>query len=367
MEPSDQRWQLRRAGNNGSGRAERTGSLRLRTATKSFRWTRRTPRTSATGRADRPIVRIHLLGAMRATSYLGDNILPRGRKARAMLGCLCLAAGARVPRSRLAAMLWDRVPDFQAPRQLPPGLSRTRRGVRAACGRADLGRPRDDRLNTSVCWIDARRAARRPTRRRESRAQRARGALQGRTARGARRRQRVVRSMAARASARASPSSCARCSKTSSSRRSGPNTEASERAEIARRLIVFDPTHEGASRILMRALADMGERAQALREYARCREALKRGARRRAVAGDARAVRGDPHVLGPRGAASRSPAEPARRASSAPKAPRRPRRATACASACCRSSPQRRRRTSVWRFRSARRSPPRSRASAGST
>ena len=48
----------------------------------------------------------------------------------------------------------------------------------------------------------------------------------------------------------------------------GDNAEASERAEIARRLIMFDPTHEGASRILMRALADMGERAQALREYA---------------------------------------------------------------------------------------------------
>ena len=55
----------------------------------------------------------------------------------------------------------------------------------------------------------------------------------------------------------------------------GANTDAHERAEIARRLIMFDPTHEGASRILMRALADMGERAQALREYSRCREALK--------------------------------------------------------------------------------------------
>src|SRR6478752_7341913 len=43
-----------------------------------------------------------------------------------------------------------------------------------------------------------------------------------------------------------------------------------------RRLIAFDPTHEGASRILMRALAKMGERAQALREYERCRKALKR-------------------------------------------------------------------------------------------
>ena len=47
-------------------------------------------------------------------------------------------------------------------------------------------------------------------------------------------------------------------------------------AANARRLIAFDPTHEGASRALMRALADMGERAQALREYERCRKALRK-------------------------------------------------------------------------------------------
>ena len=60
------------------------------------------------------VARIHILGAMRATSYLGHDILPRGRKARAILGCLCLASGKRIARSRLAAMLWDRVPEFQA-------------------------------------------------------------------------------------------------------------------------------------------------------------------------------------------------------------------------------------------------------------
>src|SRR6266705_2308270 len=58
----------------------------------------------------RPIVRIHLLGAMRATTYLGDDVLPRGRKARAILGYLCLAAGERVPRAHLATMLWGRLP-----------------------------------------------------------------------------------------------------------------------------------------------------------------------------------------------------------------------------------------------------------------
>src|SRR5205807_5979212 len=52
--------------------------------------------------------------------------------------------------------------------------------------------------------------------------------------------------------------------------------DAGKRANIARRLIAFDPTHEGASRALMRALSDMGERAQAVREYGRCRETLRK-------------------------------------------------------------------------------------------
>ena len=35
----------------------------------------------------------------------------RGRKARALLGYLCLHPGSSVARNRLAALLWDRVPD----------------------------------------------------------------------------------------------------------------------------------------------------------------------------------------------------------------------------------------------------------------
>src|ERR1700740_164702 len=57
------------------------------------------------------IARIHLLGAMRATSYLGDDILPRGKKARALLAYLCLAAGAEVTRIGLARLLWAQVSD----------------------------------------------------------------------------------------------------------------------------------------------------------------------------------------------------------------------------------------------------------------
>src|SRR5690349_2990465 len=72
------------------------------------------PAPGAENAYSRALARIHIIGPMRATSYLGHDILPAGRKARAILGCLCLAQGKRLARSRLAAMLWDRVSEFQA-------------------------------------------------------------------------------------------------------------------------------------------------------------------------------------------------------------------------------------------------------------
>jgi DNA-binding SARP family transcriptional activator len=221
----------------------------------------------------RPIVRIHLLGSMRATTYVGDNILPRGRKARAILGALCLAAGARVPRTRLAATLWDRVPDFQ-------GRASFRQAFReliVALGPLADELIASDResvsLNTDLCWVDA-LAVLAPSPENSHRADLA-TLCSGELLEGLDNlsvsfdqwligeRSRFTERLRALLEA-----------ELRQAHRSNP--DASERADIARRLIRFDPTHEGACRILMRALADMGERAQALREYGRCREALKR-------------------------------------------------------------------------------------------
>lgn len=221
----------------------------------------------------RPIVRIHLLGSLRATTYVGENVLPRGRKARAILGCLCLAAGARIPRSRLAATLWDRVPDFQ-------GRASFRQAFReliVALGPLADELISSDRetvsLNTNLCWIDA-LAVLAPSPENAHRSDLA-TLCSGELLEGLDNlsvsfdqwligeRSRFTEKLRALLEA-----------ELRQAHRSNP--DASERADIARRLIRFDPTHEGAARILMRALADMGERAQALREYARLREALKR-------------------------------------------------------------------------------------------
>lgn len=103
----------------------------------------------------RPLVRIHLLGPMRATTCLGEDILPRQRKARAILGRLCLASGTAIARAQLAALLWDGVPDDQAAK----GLRRSLRELTAAMGRLArelLSIDRETvRLNAHLCWIDA--------------------------------------------------------------------------------------------------------------------------------------------------------------------------------------------------------------------
>ncbi len=219
------------------------------------------------------VARIQILGPMRATSYLGSDILPRGRKARAILGCLCVASGKRLARSRLAAMLWDRVPEFQA----RASFRQSFRELVVAFGPLADELISADRetiaLKTADCWIDAL------------------AVLAPEFAQGAHRSELAAycqgdlleeldgisvafdhwllsertRFVEQRRALLEHELSHAR----------GDNAAANERAEIARRLIMFDPTHEGASRVLMRALADMGERAQALREFARCREALK--------------------------------------------------------------------------------------------
>ena len=101
------------------------------------------------------VARIHLLGPMRATSYLGDDILPRGKKARALLAYLCLALGAKVPRIRLARLLWDQASDELARGSLRHALLDVCAAMGPlapeliSTGRATI------QLNADACWIDA--------------------------------------------------------------------------------------------------------------------------------------------------------------------------------------------------------------------
>jgi DNA-binding SARP family transcriptional activator/TolB-like protein/Flp pilus assembly protein TadD len=208
---------------------------------------------------------------MRATSYLGDDVLPRAKKARATLGYLCLVFGTAVPRTRLASMLWDRVSHEQARVSFRQALSdlTSAMGPLAteliSSGRATV------RFNTSACWIDALallESSYTDATRTDLAVLCAGELLEGLDDVSASFRQWLARQRI-RFKEKLGGSLDAVLREIDR-----PGFDAKQLAAIARRLISFDPTHQGASRALMRALAKLGERAEALREYERCRDAL---------------------------------------------------------------------------------------------
>ena len=222
----------------------------------------------------RPLVRIHLLGSMRATTYLGDNVLPHGRKSRAILACLCLAFGMPVRRARLAALLWDRVPDDQARKSFRQSLRELVRAMGPLAAELISADRETVRFDMGQCWIDA-VALLSP----QASAANLRSDLAG-LCNGE-----LLEELEG-ASSSFDQWLLAERTRFTEQLRSLLEAELvqltqleqdpGKRASAARRLITFDPTHEGASRALMRALSDMGERAQAVREFHRCRTALKK-------------------------------------------------------------------------------------------
>jgi DNA-binding SARP family transcriptional activator/TolB-like protein/Tfp pilus assembly protein PilF len=220
----------------------------------------------------RPIVRIHLLGSMRATSFLGDNVLPRAKKARAALAYLCLAHGGRAPRSRIASLLWDRVSAAQARTNLRQAIFDLNAAMGSLAAELIVTGRATVRLNINVCWIDALALVKSPYSDDSTRVDLA-VLCPGELLEGfdevsasfgvwlAKERVGFKERIAGSLDAVLQQTIC-------------EERDAKQVATVARRLISFDPTHRDASRALMHALMKLGEQAEALREYERCREAL---------------------------------------------------------------------------------------------
>jgi TolB-like protein/Tfp pilus assembly protein PilF len=102
----------------------------------------------------RPVVRIHLLGPIEATTCFGDDLLPHSATARAAFGYLCLASSQGVRRAQLAALLWDQMAAAAARTE----LSQVLRELSSAFGAfahelIDIGRD-VVKLRREACWID---------------------------------------------------------------------------------------------------------------------------------------------------------------------------------------------------------------------
>jgi DNA-binding SARP family transcriptional activator/TolB-like protein/Tfp pilus assembly protein PilF len=218
-------------------------------------------------------VRIHLLGALRAISYLGEDLVPRGRKARAILGYLCMHAGQRVPRAKIASLLWDRVPDHQARASLRQSL----RELLLAFGPlADEILETDAemvRLNQRACWVDSAAILAGPHPANLLRTDLA-ALCEGELLEDLNGISEAFDEWLLMERARFATEITGVFDEELHQIAKG-DVPAERRAGLARRIIACDPTHEGASRILMMALADLGEKAQALREFERCRMAMR--------------------------------------------------------------------------------------------
>src|SRR5437763_2304770 len=228
----------------------------------------------AGGWVPRALPRIYLVGTMRAVAPGGADFLPRGRKTRGLLACLCLAQGERVSRGRLVGLLWDRSADPQARMSLRQSLSELNSIVnRHVPGLVEIGRD-SVRIEVQKCWVDALAiigpsADTTPDTSNlvQPYSERLLEDLDGitpsfdhwLTAERTRFEDRVRKSL-----------------ETELDRLTEQNAKPEVRAAAARRLINFEPTHEGAVRSLMKAFAQMGDRAQAIREFERCRQVLQR-------------------------------------------------------------------------------------------
>ena len=226
----------------------------------------------ATGVVPRALPRIYLIGTMRAVAPDGGDFLPRGRKTRGLLAFLCLAEGARVSRNRLVGLLWDRSADANGRMSLRQSLSELNAVVnRHVPGLVEIGRDKV-RIDLGKCWVDAL-------------------AILGASTDSASDSSNLIQLYSERIledldgitptfdqwlkAERTRFEDRVRDILEKELERLSEQTAKPEiRAAAARRLINFEPTHEGAVRSLIKAFAEMGDRAQAIREFERCRQAL---------------------------------------------------------------------------------------------
>jgi TolB-like protein/DNA-binding SARP family transcriptional activator len=201
---------------------------------------------------------LFMIGNMKLVEPSGGLISLRARKTRAILAILALAGGERVLRSRLAGLLWDQSNDARARMSLRHALSELNSLVNGRIpGLIEIEREAA-RLNTEKCWVDVDA----PGEHLDQLLQDLDGispAFDGWLASQRldfRERQRLSLEEELRQLAEGD---------------AAPGLQAA----VARRLVNFDPTHEDAVRHLMTAFANMGDRAQAIREYERFRQGLR--------------------------------------------------------------------------------------------
>jgi len=221
-----------------------------------------------------PRIRLHLLGAMEASTVLGNSVLPRSHRACALLAIICMADGKPVRRSKLAGLIWDRVTEAQARASLRKALSEIGHAFGGLFDQViEAGRDHVA-IKKDKFWVDAVMLQKLDLRSEQHQSAEylmcARGELlEGmdgisasfdswlRAERGKFYNQISI--------------SLDKLLNEPGARDSQPDAL----IRIARQLIAVDSTNERAWQLLIQGLLDQGDRGQALREYGRCAQALR--------------------------------------------------------------------------------------------
>ncbi|MBW8268009.1 BTAD domain-containing putative transcriptional regulator [Caldovatus aquaticus] len=210
-------------------------------------------------------LRLTLLGRVDAWSLTSQRVLPRTRKARALLAILALSGPQPVARSRLAHLLWSRRGNEQARGSLRQALHELHEALRPV-GVPLLATTRTTvALDHDAVWTDAREVARATPEHPEALDLLEGGALladlEGLDSAFdlwlAEQRRRLRDAALAVATARLAAA-----------------LEPEAIVAEARRVLAIDAAQEGAWRALIRAEAARGDRAAALAAYADCRQVL---------------------------------------------------------------------------------------------
>ena len=204
------------------------------------------------------LAKLFLIGSIRIVDGEGEDILLRNRKTRAVIAILALAEGKRVHRNRIAALLWDRSDTASAKMNLRHSIYEINSFINSKVPNLIEINREFIALSVGNCWIDA---FDRPSHY-----------------------ERLLDDLGGISSAfddwleseRAKFQQRERTILEEELRILVEESAAPElRAVAARKLVNLDATHEVAVRVLMAAFTEMGDRAQATREYERCREALR--------------------------------------------------------------------------------------------
>lgn len=210
------------------------------------------------------VLRLRLIGQMEAWTVSSENVLPAGRKTRALLAVVALASPRPALRGRLAELLWSRRPEEQARASLRQEIHRLLETLSPA-GTEILQVTRDHlTLKPGVAWVDVDEVMRATTSQPASLS-----LLDGDLLEDldgidptfdawlTTERERL------RDRARSIAEALLR-----------EQVEPEAAIPAAQRLLQIDRAHEGAWRALMRAYAARGERGMAIQAYDRCRAVL---------------------------------------------------------------------------------------------